>query len=71
MFTCVPVHMCVGACGHQKRASDPLVLPFQESISQCGWLGQNLSPLEVKHSLFSTEPSLQPRTPPFAFVGPL
>lgn len=31
-----------------------------ESMSQCGWLGQNLSPLEVKHSLFSTEPSLQP-----------
>ena len=50
MCTYVPVHMCVGACGPQKRASNPLVLAFQESMSQCGWLEQNLSPLEVKHS---------------------
>lgn len=70
MCTYVPVHMCMGACGHQKRASDALVLALQESMNQCGWLEQNLSPLQVKHSLVSTEPFLQPLEATICIRGP-
>lgn len=46
-YMSIPVYLCVGACGSQKRASDPLGLKLQAAVSYLMWvLEQNPHPQE-------------------------
>lgn len=54
------VHMVVGVCGGQKRASGPLELELQESVSTPthGHWELNLEPPKERIVLPASEPSL-------------
>ena len=65
MSVCLRACICAmpGACGGQRRASEPLEVELQMLCTAAWALGTDTGSLASALLLLTTEPSLQPRSP--------